>query len=325
MDFYSTFKNKIFSINTANFDAFAIELFHFQSKQNPIYSKFIEYLGIKPHDITHVNEIPYLPIEFFKKHHVICNGFTATDFFESSGTSLQRTSKHYIHESEIYRQSFLLTFKQFYGHPSKYTIIALLPTREERKNSSLVFMVDELVRLSCKKESGFYLNRLAELPDILLSVKGQKILFGLTYAILDFAEQFPIKPKNTLIIETGGMKGKREELSRKELHDILSAGLGIKKIHSEYGMTELFSQAYSKGRGLFKTPPWMKIMVRDQRDPFTKMGINESGCLNIIDLANISTCSFIATDDLGIKRNNNEFEVIGRAENAEIRGCNLMI
>lgn len=325
MDIYSGFKNKVFSVNETNFDSFALDLFRYQAKNNKIYAKFIETLDIQVEKIKSIYQIPFIPIEFFKSHKVICEGFEDTNYFESSGTTSFNTSKHYITDYHLYTQSFLKTFSIFYGNPDEYTIIALTPTPSERKNSSLIFMLSELIRLSNKEESGFYLNNFQCAGKILQQLKGKKILIGLTYALMDFAETFPLSLTDTIIMETGGMKGKRTEIPRKELHQFLCKQFEVENIHSEYGMTELLSQSYSKGAGIFKTPPWMRIIIRDQKDPFSFQDINESGCINVIDLANISTCAFIATQDLGIIKKNGSFEVLGRTDNSEMRGCNLMI
>ena len=268
----------------------------------------------------------FLPISFFKSELVVTTEFEPQTIFESSGTTQSINSKHLVKDIEIYKDSFLKAFKLFYGDIEEWCVIGLLPSYLERNNSSLIVMVDELIRVSVHPESGFYLNNYNDLKDTLQKLEANRqktLLIGVTFALLDFVEQFPIKLEHTVIMETGGMKGRRKELTREEVHDIITKGLGVKKVHSEYGMTELLSQAYSVGDGRFVCPPWMKVIIRDEDDPLT-IRSHGRGVLNIIDLANIYSCSFIATEDMGIVYEDGSFEVIGRLDNSDIRGCSLL-
>jgi phenylacetate-coenzyme A ligase PaaK-like adenylate-forming protein len=324
-------KSTLFS-SQIDFDKTALEIFRFQAKENVVYKKYIEQLKMIPEKINSVSEIPFLPIHFFKTHKIISQPKTKNQkpetIFSSSGTTGNETSKHYVTELKIYKQSFLKCFEMFYGNVEEYCLLALLPSYLERKDSSLIYMTDALIKKNKHPESGFYLDNLNQLSQTLQKVenKNQKtILLGVTYALLDFAEQFPMKLNHAVIMETGGMKGKRKEMLREEVHEILCNAFHVNKIHSEYGMTELLSQAYSKGNGIFFTPPWMKIFIRDVNDPVTLIENGKSGGINIIDLANIYSCSFIATQDLGKKFNDGSFEVLGRFDESDLRGCNLMI
>ena len=285
-----------------------------------------------PREITSVERIPFLPISFFKTHQVTTTRFEPEIIFESSGTTGINTSKHSIKDISLYKQSFTKGFELFYGNPSKWCVLGLLPGYLERENSSLVMMVNDLIKKSGNRKSGFYLHDHEKLYQALVhnEIIGQPILLiGVTYALLDFAENHAMKLQNTIIMETGGMKGKREELTREEVHGFLKNKLGLKTIHSEYGMTELLSQAYSVGKGIFRTPPWMRVLVREYNDPFAvcsspKAGKPVSGLINIIDLANMYSCCFIATDDVGKLYKNNTFEVLGRRDMSDIRGCSLL-
>ncbi|HIE74097.1 MAG TPA: acyl transferase, partial [Flavobacteriales bacterium] len=294
-------KSNIFNINNdAEFENLALELFHYQMENNPVYAPYASLI-LKGETPDNIFEIPFLPIEFFKKEQVICQGKGVEEVFLSSGTTGDQ-SKHLVAEMSIYKKSYLKTFQQFYGDIQEYCILALLPSYREREGSSLIYMVDDLITKSKHPKSGFYFDNLAELTDTIteLEGKGQKIiLFGVTYALLDLAEEFPQKLEHTIIMETGGMKGKRKELLKEEIHAILKTAFTTKDIHSEYGMTELLSQAYSKGNGLFESPNWMKIFIRDVNDPLSILENNKTGGINIIDLANIYSCPFIATQDLG--------------------------
>jgi len=324
MNKYSVFNNT----NDENFEQLALEVFRFQAKNNAVYKQFIELLHIKIDKVNCLNDIPFLPIQFFKTHKIISDNNPVQQTFYSSGTTGMELSKHLVTDLAIYKQSFRKGFNHFYGNIENYTVLALLPNYLERKGSSLVYMVADLIKKSNKKDSGFYLNNLEELSIKLteLDKKGEKtLLIGVSFALLDLIESHQFKLKNTIIMETGGMKGRRKEIVREELHHILKKGFGVEKIHSEYGMTELLSQAYSKGNGLFKTPPWMKIIIRDTEDALTIFPHNKAGGINIIDLANINSCSFIATQDLGKTFDNDTFEIIGRFDNSDIRGCNLMV
>jgi hypothetical protein len=310
---------KLFSIqNESAFNSVALEVFKLQAKECPVYNDYLHFLNVKPDQINDVSNIPFLPIEFFKSHQI----------FSSSGTTGSQTSKHYVSDLSIYEESFRTGFELFYGDTANVAILALLPSYLERTGSSLIYMVDDLIKSSQCLESGYFLYNYDELYETLVSLKAKKtptILFGVTYALLDFIEKNPIEFPELIVMETGGMKGKRKEIIRQELHEILCSGFGVPTIHAEYGMTELLSQAYSKGNGLFDCPPWMKVFIRDINDPFSYLERGISGGINIIDLANINSCSFISTQDLGRKYQNNQFEVLGRFDQSDVRGCNLMI
>ncbi|MGB6268608.1 MAG: acyl transferase, partial [Olleya sp.] len=293
-----------------------------------VYRSFCDLLYVNPSDVKTLNEIPFLPIQFFKTHQVISSKNNIESTFTSSGTTGQTTSKHHVTDLKIYEDSFKKGFNHFYGNIKNYTVLALLPNYLEREGSSLVYMVNQLIKDSNKPESGFYLDNLKELKETLIQLdkKGEKVLLiGVSFALLDLIEIHSFSLNNTIIMETGGMKGRRKELIRVELHKLLKQGFGVNQIHSEYGMTELLSQAYSKGHGVFNCPPWMKILTRDTEDALTVFNTQKTGGINVIDLANINSCSFIATQDLGRVLPNNQFEIIGRFDNSDIRGCNLMV
>lgn len=321
--------DRIFGISSdEQFYELALEVFRFQAAENPVYKAYLDHLGISPRDINTLDEIPFLPIGFFKSHRVVTGKQGHDLIFESSGTTGENTSKHYVCDQKIYKRSFTSTFKLFYGDPTRYCILALLPAYLERQNSSLVYMANELIRQSGYPGSGFYLDDLKGLIRQLEEMEDEHeptLLLGVSFALLDLADNFPLDLKNIIIMETGGMKGRREELTRKELHERLCIGLKRGSIHSEYGMTELLSQAYAKKDGVFNTPPWMKVMIRDPYDPFSLMFRDSSGGINIIDLANLHSCSFIATQDIGKITPDGGFEVLGRFDNSDIRGCNLML
>ena len=319
-------KSRIFrNHNTADFLSLALVIFRFQAENNPVYSEYIKHLNIDIQEVDSLEKIPFIPIQLFKSHTVQCEPCNAEATYSSSGTGGQ-TSKHIVHDLSIYQDSFLKGFEHFYGNISDYTILALLPSYLERSGSSLIYMCEELIKRSGKAESGFYLNEHQALFDILQKLESQNrktLLIGVSFGLLDFVETFPIPLKNTIVMETGGMKGRRKELLREELHQILREGFQIENIHSEYGMTELLSQAYSSGNGVFKCPPWMKIMLRDTNDPLSFN--NKSGGLNVIDLANVYSCSFISTQDLARMHSKASFDVIGRFDDSDVRGCNLMV
>jgi hypothetical protein len=319
----------IFNIKSnEQFTKAALEVFKHQFKNNKVYRSFCDLINRHPSDVTKVAQIPFLPIEFFKLREVLSSTEKVEETFTSSGTTGSVTSKHFVTDINFYKQSYLNGFAHFYGNIEEYTVLALLPNYLERNGSSLVFMVDDLIGKSKNSESGFYLNNLDELAKKLINLdkKGQKILLiGVSFALLDLIEKHQFKLKNTIIMETGGMKGRRKELIRNELHQLLQDGFVVDEIHSEYGMTELLSQAYSKGNGVFETPPWMKILTRDTEDALTILPTEKAGGINIIDLANYNSCSFIATQDLGKVYQNGTFEIIGRFDNSDIRGCNLMV
>ena len=319
--------NKIFSCNDkATFEALALELFDYQMENNPIYAPYAALI-LKGKTPANIYEIPFLPIEFFKQEQIICQGKGVEEVFLSSGTTGEQ-SKHLVADLSLYKKSYLNTFQQFYGDINDYCILALLPNYQEREGSSLIYMVDDLIKKSEHPKSGFYLNNLAELSETIkeLESKGQRvILFGVTYALLDLAAQYPQHLKHTIIMETGGMKGKRKELLKEEIHQLLQDAFLTENIHSEYGMTELLSQGYSKGKNIFNSPPWMKILIRDVNDPLSIIGNNKTGGINVIDLANIYSCPFIATQDLGKQFDNDSFSVLGRFDNSDVRGCNLLV
>ena len=321
--------NAIFNISTEDeFNNLALKIFKHQFENNPVYRSFCDLLYKHPSDVRSINEIPFLPIQFFKSHDVLSNINTVEKTFSSSGTTGSITSKHHVTDLNIYKESFTKGFECFYGSIEDYVILALLPSYLEREGSSLIYMVEDFIKTSKHPESGFYLSNLSELNETLtvLDKKGKKILLiGVSFALLDLVESYQFQLKNTVIMETGGMKGRRKELVRDELHTILKQGFGVNTIHSEYGMTELLSQAYSKGNGVFECPKWMKILTRDTEDALTILPQQQNGGINVIDLANINSCSFIATQDLGKVHLDGTFEIIGRFDNSDIRGCNLMV
>ena len=313
---------------SSGFDAIAMETFHFQAAENPVYQKYLEILNPGLPEIRSAGDIPFMPVEFFKSHRVVTGHGRESRVFESSGTTGSDTSRHFIVDEEIYIDSLESGFRHFFGEPAEYCFLALLPSYLERQNSSLVFMMDHLIRKSNHPLSGFYLNNLDDLEIRLLELEksGQKtMLLGVTYALLDLAERFSAKLHHTIVVETGGMKGRREEITRRELHRILQTAFGTEAIGSEYGMTELLSQAWSTANGIFHTPPWMKIRIRDPYDPFREMPVGKSGGIDVIDLANRFSCSFIQTQDLGRLHPDGSFEVLGRFDNSELRGCNLLV
>jgi len=320
---------QIFSISTKEqFKETALNIFRYQVENCLVYKEFISHLAVKPAEISQVNEIPYLPISFFKTHRVVSNTDTEEIIFSSSGTTGMSQSKHFVTDVAVYEDSFNKAFQQFYGIAKDTCILALLPSYLERDGSSLIYMVDALLKQSEHPESGYFLHNHEDLYNRLQERlnSGQKtILIGVTYALLDFLDAYSINFPELIVMETGGMKGKRKEMVREELHDILKVGFGVNFIHSEYGMTELLSQAYSSGNGIFDCPPWMKVVLRDTNDPLTLLEKNQTGGINIIDLANINSCSFIATQDLGRVFPDGSFEVLGRFDNADIRGCNLLV
>lgn len=318
----------VFKINSNNeFNEICLKIFRFQAKENLVYKEFLSHLNVNPDTVKEIDDIPFLPIDFFKTHTVICGETKAVKTFKSSGTTSENRSKHLVKDLNIYKDSFTKGFKQFYGNPEDFCFLALLPNYLEQGDSSLVYMMQDLIEQSNDFDSAFYLNNTAELHNTLLKKEKEEtpcVLIGVTYALIDFLEQFPMQLKSTIIMETGGMKGRRKELIRAEVHDILCNGFGVDNIHSEYGMTELLSQAYSKGNGVFETPPWMKVKLRSINDPLSSSS-KKSGVINVIDLSNIYSCSFIATQDIGRILPNNTFEVLGRTDNSDIRGCNLMV
>ena len=320
---------EIFNIKSAQeFDQLAMQIFKHQFENNPVYRSFSDMLYVHPSDVKELAQIPFLPIQFFKSHQILSTSDDIQETFTSSGTTGSITSKHLVTDRSLYEQSYSRGFHHFYGNIEEYTVLALLPNYLERDGSSLIYMVDDLIKKSQKPASGFYLNNLEELSEKLIHLdsQGEKVLLiGVTFALLDLIENSQFQLQNTVIMETGGMKGRRKELTRFELHQILKSGFGVSNIHSEYGMTELLSQGYSKGNGIFECPPWMKVLTRDTEDALTILGDQKTGGLNIIDLANYNSCSFIATQDLGKVYTNGNFEVLGRFDHSDIRGCNLMV
>ena len=326
--YYNDLKYKILTLkDRQEFDALALEVFNYQYCNCKVYRQFCSHLHIDKSSINAVEDIPFLPIEFFKTHEVISGNQPIETTFTSSGTTGGFTSSHQLTDLELYRLNFRQIFKDFYGDIQDYVILALLPSYLERDGSSLIYMVDDLIKQSGRTESGFYLHNTEDLREKLIELesKHQKtILIGVSFALLDFVERYKLNLHHTIIMETGGMKGKRKELVREELHAFLQDGFGINTIHSEYGMTELLSQAYSAGGGVFKLPNTMKVFIRDVGDPLSLIDGAKTGGINIIDLANINSCSFLATKDLGRYVKKNELQILGRFDNSDIRGCNLL-
>lgn len=321
-------KDTIFKINFKNFNDIALELFHYQANNNLVYKQFLNLIQVDPNTITQITDIPFLPIEFFKTHKVITGRFTPEKVFESSGTTSQNTAKHYLKSFELYKQSFLKGFEYFFGSINNKSFLALLPSYLENPNASLVYMAKSLIEKSGHSSSGFFLDDYEELQSTIEHLKAREVpfvLLGVSFALLEFAEHYGIQlPNDAVVMETGGMKGKRREMIRVELHERLKKGFGKNAIQSEYGMTELLSQAYAYREGYFATPPWMKVLIRNPYDPF-EVTATGKGALNIIDLANIHSCAFIATNDLGKAYENGLFEVLGRFDHSDIRGCNLLV
>ena len=320
-------EDKIFDILPHETEASALQVFRFQYDHNPVYNSYVTAIGVDPLQVSTISKIPFLPIRFFKDQEVYTTEFTAEMIFESSGTTAAIPSRHFVKKSRLYTQSFSRAFERFYGKPEEWCILGLLPSYLERKHSSLVLMVDDLIKQSGHSSGGFYLYNYEKLFEVLLKLeeKGEKALvIGVTFALMDFAERFSFPMKSTIIMETGGMKGRREEITREEVHRMLQTAWKLPEVHSEYGMTELLSQAYSKGKGIFHCPPWMKMLIREEDDPFVISSYGR-GVINVIDLANLYSCSFIATDDLGVLHPDGSFEVTGRVDSSEARGCSLML
>jgi len=327
---YETLRSKIFSIQSElEFNDLALDTFRFQAQNNPVYKDYLHQLQIQPEDISSIETIPFLPIRFFKTKKIISGHLDPELMFTSSGTTGMDKSTHFIMDLRLYRESFTKTFRLFYGDPSNYHILALLPSYLEQAHSSLIYMVHHLIELTSSTHSGFYLDNHHTLIEKTgyLKKNGERqiLLIGVSYALLDLAEKSGPDLNGIMVMETGGMKGRRKEMVREELHQILCQKMNVPVIHSEYGMTELLSQAYSRGKGIFRTPPWMKILVRDIYNPFSYVGEQRTGGFNIIDLANLYSCSFIETQDLGMMTGGDTFEVLGRFDDSEIRGCNLLV
>lgn len=314
--------------NDHQFNAAALATFRYQYEHTLVYRQYVTHLGVQPDQVDHYTKIPFLPIQFFKTQTIIVKDTAPEITFTSSGTTGMVTSRHPVANVQVYEMSFRKAFELFYDDIENTAVLALLPSYLERSGSSLIYMVDDLIKSSRQEESNYFLYNHEDLYQVLqkLHIKGTKtILIGVTYALLDFIEKYTIDFPNLIVMETGGMKGQRKEMVRHELHELLCKGFGTSTIHSEYGMTELLSQGYSYGHGLFKTPPWMKILIRDTNDPLTLLDNRKTGAINVIDLANYYSCSFIATQDLGRYHENDDFEILGRFDNADIRGCNLLV
>lgn len=323
--------DKIFSVSEDSFEQLALDIFRFQYQNNPVYHSYVNALQIDSTKVRSIDGIPFLPINFFKTHKIQTGEFESEVVFDSSGTTQSIKSYHYVKNTGIYRESFTKSFEMMFGPIQDWCIIGLLPSCLERENSSLVYMVNNLIKDSGSVQSGFYLNdpiaiRFEKLIEVLTELENRKqktLLIGVTFALLDFAEKYQLPLTHTLIMETGGMKGRREELTRMEVHEILKKAFGKEEINSEYGMTELLSQSWSKGKGKFICPPWMKIVIREEEDPF-EIKKEGNGAINIIDLANVYSCSFIATDDAGRINADKTIEILGRLDGSDLRGCSLL-
>ena len=317
----------IFNGLPGQFNEKALKVFRFQYQDNSLYRDYANYFGANPSSVKELKQIPFLPVSFFKSRQVTTSEFTPEIIFESSGTTGQVSARHFVKHLDLYRESCVKGFDFFYGSIGDFCILGLLPAYLERTGSSLVWMVNEWMRISKHPDNGFYLNEFEKLRDVLVkleSTKQRTLLIGVSFALMDFAEKYTLQLSNTTVMETGGMKGRREEITRIELHQLLKEKLGVTRIHSEYGMTELLSQAYSTGDGIYRPVPWMKMLLRDEDDPLTIRASGE-GLLNIIDLSNIYSCSFIATDDVAKLAEDGSFEILGRMDNSDIRGCSLMV
>ncbi|MGM9477351.1 acyl transferase [Pedobacter sp. GSP4] len=325
----NTTAEDIFSLkNDQEFKSLALTIFKLQAENCNVYQEYISHLRIDVAQVKEIAEIPFLPISFFKTHSILSNSDPVEVTFSSSGTTGMVQSSHHVTTAKLYEQSYLQAFTEFYGDVTDYCFLALLPSYQQRSGSSLIYMVNDLIEKSQHPQSGYFLYNHGDLLQTLLDLKAKQqktVLIGVTYALLDFIEKYDIDFPELIVMETGGMKGKRKEMVREELHEQLAAGFGVKHIHSEYGMTELLSQAYSLGEGIFNCPKWMQVLIRDTNDPLTLVDQGRTGGINVIDLANINSCSFIATQDLGRINPDNSFEVLGRFDNADIRGCNLLV
>ena len=326
---FKSFEQRLFQVNNQNFNEFAISLFRYQAKNNSVYHDYISGLNINIKQVKSFYDIPFLPISFFKQHKIKTERWSEENIYESSGTTGVQASRHFVRDNGLYLVNCERIFKRSYGSLSDYHTLFLLPSYIERGNSSLVAMARHFIGKSQSEYSGFYLNNYSELVSTIESIRknsnGKKMLLcGVSFALLELAETLEPNLSDVIIMETGGMKGRRKELIRAELHSILCERLNVPVIHSEYGMTELSSQAYSQGNGKFDTPPWMRILLRDINDPFD-LSNNQSGGINVIDLANLSSCAFIETQDLGSINSRGELEILGRFDNSDIRGCNLLI
>lgn len=322
-------ESRIFNIGSRDaFESLSLEIYRFQYTHNSIYNQYCNHIKRSPLQVNSFSEIPYLPIEFFKTHRVLCGDWQPDLVFTSSGTTGSNTSRHFVPMVGIYEKSFLMGFEHFYGSPCDYIFLALLPGYLERQGSSLIYMMERLIKESHHDDSGFYLHNMQALQQKIIDLKEshkKTFLIGVTHALLEMAEKHPLDNGKMVVMETGGMKGKGRELVREEMHELLRKGFGVAHIHSEYGMTELFSQAYSQKNGEFHCPPWLRITTREVNDPLSENQIGKTGVLNVADLANLYSCSFIATQDLGICHADGSFNILGRMDNAQLRGCNLMV
>jgi len=330
MNLAEEIRQSVFKISgDDDFNGLAMKIFRFQYETNSLYRELSGLLHADPRKISHYLQVPFLPISLFRDHRIISGDEAVYEkVFTSSGTTGSVPSQHFIRDLKIYEESFTRSFQLFYGGPDKYRFLTLLPGYLERQDSSLVYMLDYLIRKTERNGSGFFLHNMDTLEKELLENRPDSvrtILFGASYALLDFAERFPVNLNGVIVMETGGMKGRRKEMIREELHEILCRNLSVESVHSEYGMTELLSQAYSSGQGIFRAPPWMKILIRDVNDPLQFLPRGQTGGINIIDLANVHSCSFIATQDLGRLHEDGSFEVVGRFDDSDVRGCNLMV
>jgi phenylacetate-coenzyme A ligase PaaK-like adenylate-forming protein len=328
LDTFKSFEEILPGINDQTFEDIALKLFRFQSSYNPVYKKYLHHLGVDPNSIRSIDEIPFLPISFFKTHSIVTGEWRAEEIFTSSGTTGSNTSRHLVHSLNFYQHHCEQIFQGFFGALQNYHILALLPSYLEREGSSLVYMVDYFIRRSGSEHSGFYLNNVDALLRKIDNIRRgdrQVLLLGVSFALLDLAETGKVDMSNFIVMETGGMKGRRREMTREELHEQLKSQFNCNQIYSEYGMTELLSQAYSQGKGIFRCSPGMKILIRDINDPFFSLKNEKTGIINVIDLANIYSCSFIETQDLGRVLQNGNFEVLGRVDNSDVRGCNLLV
>lgn len=325
---YKKLQLYIDNVKKESFEEITLAVFRYQAQNNPLYQKFLTLLGVVPEHIANVQQIPFLPIQFFKYHTIKTQNWDSKTVFTSSGTTSTQSSEHHIRDLEWYRHFAFRTFESIYGNLENYVVLALLPSYLERNGSSLVYMVEQFIQKSGNPLSGFFLHDTDKLMEILNHCEKENkkvLLLGVTYALLDFAVKYPQPLKNTIIMETGGMKGRREEMTKEQVHEILKNAFSLETIHSEYGMTELLSQAYSTTNGIFQPASTMKILIRETSDPFNFLPINKVGGINIVDLANLDTCSFIATDDLGRLLPNEQFQVLGRFDEGDLRGCNLLV
>ena len=329
MNQVSKIQNNLFQNYTVEeFLEKSLEIFNFQYQNNAIYRQFCDGVKKTPSQVNTLPEIPFMPISFFKHHAVKTGDFNEVVVFESSGTVSEYASKHYVKDLELYKTSFLKSFEHFYGALQNYQILPLLPSYLERSGSSLIYMIDTMMQCSGQTDCSYYLYNHEDLfqrLQVLKTSSKKTILFGVSFALLDFAEHYTLDFPELIVFETGGMKGRRQELLKSELHERLKQAFRVPQIHSEYGMTELLSQSYSAGENLFFSPPWQKILIRDQRNPLHVLSTDLRGGINVIDFANLYSCSFIATEDLGITYPDNSFEILGRIDRAEMRGCNLMV